>query len=141
MVSLLTSAVKYGVNCGQQASPTNPTMNPSPSKLVRTLFGNEVHCLQAVAHSLCDLLPRSENQLVCFHGIAHDFVEMGGIPPLLENSRKGAKIPARRHASEHAIEDALENAGFFLPFRIEELSCPLDLEKFSRPVERRRFFE
>jgi hypothetical protein len=61
-------------------------MNASPLKLVRTLCKNEVHCLEAVAHSFCDLLPKSENQLACFHGIAHDFVEMRGIPPALENS-------------------------------------------------------
>jgi hypothetical protein len=107
-------------------------MNPPPLNLVRKLYKNEVHCLQAVTHSFCDLLRKSENQLACFHGIAHDFVEMGGIPPPLENSRKGAKIPARRHASEHAIEDALENTGGFLPFRLEKFSCPL---------ERRSLFE
>lgn len=29
--------------------------------------------------SLCALFPKSENQVVCFQSLAHDFVEMGGM--------------------------------------------------------------
>jgi hypothetical protein len=36
------------------------------------------HRFQQLAHSLFTLSPKSENQLLCFHGRAHDFVELGG---------------------------------------------------------------
>ena len=56
---------------------------PDASRYPRAARGQErkplTHYFQQLAHSFLRSLPKSENQLLCFHAPAHDFVEIGGL--------------------------------------------------------------
>jgi hypothetical protein len=47
---------------------------------------------QHFTHSLRALFSKSENQLLCFHARAHDFVEMGGVPKTKAKQRASRSL-------------------------------------------------